>query len=77
MRPFDEIERDETILAMAEAAELRAQLDDARKALQARRPRALRIRGELPAWQKWIIYPIGAAILWDCLRVVFLGGQIR
>jgi hypothetical protein len=35
------------------------------------------IRFSQPAWQRWVIYPIGFWILWRCIHVVLLGAPIR
>jgi hypothetical protein len=54
----------------------RQQREDAIRARQAGRLR-LSIGQGLPLWQRCIIYPVGAWILWDCVRVIIFGGRIH
>jgi hypothetical protein len=54
----------------------RLEREDTRRQNQAGRLR-LSIGQGLPLWQKVIIYPVGAWILWDCIRVVIFGGRIH
>jgi hypothetical protein len=78
------LEEDAMMIGMAqiqsENAELKAQLDETRQALQSerrsKRPRQLTIRSG-HAWLNWLIFPVALYTFAKCFGTVFLGWRMR